>query len=300
MAQQSKIHEGFCLEVDYQKDSPNPSRVFQSMSNLIGTIEKIDTHLVTIILDAKIQPVILLEDVEASSLKAWLRTTLNMIPDAALYNLQWEPIVGQYLVKAKHIIIDFTKDKTTITDIKQIKPLEDNLDKLADATQLKMLPAYKKIEPKLLMMDMNDMSQSLSSLTKQDSVKYIAGGRTSMFNLEFRVTPENIEDLISKNKIESTEDRILKVKTSDYLGDSKWEFKHGNKIEPYTMLDKPWVEKYHNRGVIVQPQDSIKATVRIERKYDYDNELIAEHFSVIKVIDVIPPEPQLPFENLKS
>lgn len=69
----------FCIEVDYEKDSPNPSRIFKAMSDLIDTFQKVDTHLVNILDRAGI----LLEDIEASSLKAWLRTILNKIPDDA-------------------------------------------------------------------------------------------------------------------------------------------------------------------------------------------------------------------------
>lgn len=283
----------FTLEVDYLKGSSNPSRVFRSMSDLIQTFQKMDSHLVNII-DSQIEPLLMLEDIEAGSLRTVLLIILNRIPDDAVYNLDWKPIVGQYLLKAKHIIIKFTEGKTTITDLKQLEPLTAGLDKLADEAKLKMLPAYNKIQPRLLMTDMNQIADSLSPLTKDDSVKYIAGGETSMFNLDFQITPEKIEDLVSKTKTTSEGIMILKVKKPDFLGDSRWELKHGTKTSEYTMLDKDWVSEYHNRHVTLQPQDSIRAIVREERKYDYDNELIAEHYSVIKVEEVIP-NPQTEF-----
>lgn len=75
----------YCIEIDYKKNSENPSRVFRSMSDLIESFQRIDKQLVNII-DVNIQPVLLLEDVEAGSIKAWLRAAIKRIPDDALTN----------------------------------------------------------------------------------------------------------------------------------------------------------------------------------------------------------------------
>ena len=90
----------FCIEIDYRKESENPSRVFRSMYELIDSFQEIDKNLVTAI-DVHIEPILLLEDIETGSIKVWLRNLLKAIPDDSAYNLDWKPIVGQYLVRAK-------------------------------------------------------------------------------------------------------------------------------------------------------------------------------------------------------
>ena len=96
----------FCIEISYKKGSGSPSRVFRSMSELIDSFQEIDRKLVTSI-DVNIEQILLLEDIEAGSIRVWLRSVLKLIPDDAAYNLDWKPIVGQYLVRAKKAMVDF-------------------------------------------------------------------------------------------------------------------------------------------------------------------------------------------------
>jgi hypothetical protein len=59
----------FCLEIKFAKGAENPSRVFRAMSNLIEVCQRLDSSLVQTI-DVKIQPLLVLEDVE-SSVSVW-------------------------------------------------------------------------------------------------------------------------------------------------------------------------------------------------------------------------------------
>ena len=106
----------FCIEVSFQKESENPSRVFRSTYELIETCQFIDNSLVNVV-DSNIEPILLLEDVESGSIKVWLKSLLKAIPDDSLYNIDWKPIIGQYLVRAKYYIIHFLEGKTQITNI---------------------------------------------------------------------------------------------------------------------------------------------------------------------------------------
>ena len=278
----------FCLEINYVKDSPNPSRVFRSMSELIDTFQVLDTHL-TKSIDVNIEPLLLLEDIETGSIKTWLATILKAIPDNAIANLNWKLIVGDYLVKAKYIFIDFLGEKTTISNIKELKPLEDKLYELAEKTQVRWLPAYTRIPPKELLDGMQRISESLSCLDKQDTVKYLTSGQEeTKFNLSFHLAPESIEDLLAKEILSSENEMILKVKKPDYLGDSMWDMRHGDRIIQVRISDKNWLDKFQDRLVTVRPGDSIRAKVKISNLYGYDGELISTHYDTSNIIDVIP------------
>jgi hypothetical protein len=65
------------------KDSPHPSRVFRAMSDLIDALQSVDSTLVES-LSIKLEPVLLLEDIEASSIKAWLTQRIENVEDEAL------------------------------------------------------------------------------------------------------------------------------------------------------------------------------------------------------------------------
>ena len=66
-----------------------------------------------------------------------------------------------------------------------------------------------------------------------------------------------------------------------------WDFRHGTSIISASILDKEWLENFQSRKVNVRPQDFIRARVEISHKYDQDGELIATHYNILKIIEVI-------------
>src|SRR6185503_11557545 len=110
-------------------------------SELIEALSFLDNELINSI-DYRIEPVLLLEDVETGSLKVWLAQLLKQVPDEALNDLDWRPVLGQYLKKAKWITINFLESQTEVTDAKQFQPLIEELHKTAEDTQVKRLPFY--------------------------------------------------------------------------------------------------------------------------------------------------------------
>jgi len=286
------LQADFCIEIQYKKDSENPSRVFQSMSQLIDSLQKTDQHLVKAI-DVNIETVLLLEDIQAGSIKVWLRNLLKAIPDDAVYHLDWKPIVGQYLVRGKKYIVDFLEKKTTITDIDEIKPLEDEIYRLAEETKVRWLPTYTRIQPRQLLESMKDIADSLSPLTEGDSARYIVPDEPEAnFNLTFNIAPESIEDLVAKETLSTEGEMLLKVKKPDYLGESMWDFRHGTSIISASILDKEWLERFQSRKVDMRPQDSIRVRMEISNKYDQNEDLIATRYNILKVIEVIPTPDQ--------
>ncbi len=105
----------FCIEIDFEKRTESPSRVFRTMTELIETFQSIDKVLVDSI-DTRIEPVVIMEDIETGSLKTWLGYKivymLDGVEDEALKSIDWKKQIGKYLVKGKYFIIDYTKNKT--------------------------------------------------------------------------------------------------------------------------------------------------------------------------------------------
>lgn len=116
----------FCIEIDFEKGTESPSRVFRTMSELIESFEEFDKELVRCI-DPQIETIAIIEDIETGSIKAWLSYILKSIDDSALKDLDWKPAVGKYLVKAKYYVIDFIEKKTKITSKAEIEELERTL-----------------------------------------------------------------------------------------------------------------------------------------------------------------------------
>ena len=98
---------------------------------------------------------------------------------------------------------------------------------------------------------------------------------------------DTIDELVTKDKIVSQAEMILKVKKPDYLGESKWGFRHGGRNFPGKIVHKEWLENYQNRKIDIRPGDSIRAMVEIIDKYDFDGELIGTEHNIIQIITVI-------------
>ncbi|MFC1901725.1 hypothetical protein ACFLX3_02205 [Chloroflexota bacterium] len=277
----------FCIEISYKKESENPSRVFRSLFELIDTFQEIDRNLVTSI-DVNIEPVLLLEDIEVGSIKVWLSNKLKLIPDDSAYHMDWKPIVGQYLLRAKWAMINFLEGKTTISNANEIDPLGDEIHELAEKTEVRWLPDYTPLPHRQLLEGMQRISQSLSYLSSEDKAKYLIPNEPEKeFNLTFNIAPENIEDLLAKEILTAENEMILKVKKPDYLGDSMWDMRHGKSIIQVTVLDKEWLNKFQDRQIDIRPGDSIRAKVQIDNKYDFNGELISTHFNVSKILEVM-------------
>lgn len=289
---ENKATADFCIEIDFKKASEAPSRVFRTLSELIDVFQEFDRDLVQIV-DPKIEPVVLLEDIESGSVKTWLRYLLKSIDDDALKKLDWNTIIGNYLVKAKYAVIKFLEGKTEIKSKEEIDTLEAELLNLAKETEIKLLPVYSPIPRIKLLNHIEKTTTALSYLSPEDKAVYKTREGSISFNTSFKFVPDTIEELLTREITESTMTMILKVKKPDYLGDSMWEFKHENKIIPAKILDLDWLRAFQNREVDVRPGDSIKADVKVITKYDYDFDVLSMKYSIQKVIEVIP----LPTQN---
>jgi len=264
--------------------------VFRTISELIEAFDTFDRDLIHSI-DVKIEPVMLLEDIESGSVRTWLTYLLRGTDDEALKNLDWKKAVGAYLVKAKYRAIKFLEDKTQISNRSEIKELERDLLELAQETEVKHIPTYSPIPRPKLIENLDILSSAAHHLTEGDKLFYTSPDGKIPFNLTFNIVPDAIEDLLTKEVITSTLEMILKVKKPDYLGESMWELKHEQKTVQVKILDTDWLYRFQNRDVDIRPGDSIRAMVKVKTSYDYDNEVINVHYTVEKVIEILPYNP---------
>jgi hypothetical protein len=94
----------FGLYINFDKGSDFPRRVFQAADQMISAFIAFD-HMLAASLPLSIEPVLLLEDIEAGSLLIWLRNALKQTDDQAIKELDWKPQVGRYFVKGKYLLV---------------------------------------------------------------------------------------------------------------------------------------------------------------------------------------------------
>ena len=285
----------YCITVEFERNSESPSRVFRAMTGLIEAFEQLDRVLVESV-DVAIRPVLLLEDIESGSLRAWLRAALERAPDDAISKLDWKTVVGGYLVRAKYVLLKWTDGKVQITNRQEVVELQKELHKLAEQTQVNTIPAYAPPEPRRLLSSVEGIRDALSHLKPHDKATLITAEGEARFNAEFSIPPATLEELLTKETLAGERTMILKVKKPDFLGESQWDFRHGQRAFPAKIRDLDWLQQFQNRQINVQPGDALRVTVTVEVMYGHDGEAIAERYFIDRVLGVV----DLPSQGLLS
>jgi len=280
------LKSDFCIEIDFEKgSSEKPSRVFEVMAGLINSVQVLDVGLAQAI-DARIRPELLLQEIEVSSLKSWLSNRILDIDDDALKKLDLKRIIGDYLVKAKYRILKRLKDRDSL-DERNVKELQDELQNLAQETNVRKIPSYGVVKRRVLAEFWIKTSESTAVLGERDIAKYISAPGEVLLPRGYFISEEIKEEILTKEISTCENVLMLKVKKPDYLGQSRWLFHHeGHPIEA-SIEDKEWLAAFQSRNIIVCPGDSLKARLKTEIMRGYDREDVSVRYYVTKVIDVI-------------
>lgn len=274
----------FAFEIDFLKGEGSASRVFAATHDFIKACEALDHELVQSI-DANIETIMVLEDIEIGSIKTWLRTALHAVEDDALKDLDWKKQVGAYLVKAKYAVIRWTEQEDAPA---QLPALRQEIQRIASETDVRHFPDYLPPSPAALVNAMRDIQGVKERLIDGDRATMITPTGEIEMNLSIRWPIEDIEALAVARTIEQPEARmILAVKKPDYLGTSKWELRHGKRTVQAKIEDDVWLRRFQNRQIDVRPGDALQCIVRIEHLYGHDNELLSERYTITGVEAVL-------------
>ena len=285
------------IQIEYQKGTEAPSRIFRSAAELIDAFYAVERDL-AISINADIAPVILLEEIQSGSVLVWLKTVLKNTNDDALLNLDWKPLVGQFLVKGKHRLLEFLDGKEKINDSSEISELQDELLQLNPASKVSHLPLPQVVPAKRLLNDCKQISDALSHLHPSDIVIFESENGGVEMNKAFKITSEEIERILTRSEEDIETEMCLKVKKPDYLGNSRWEFKHNDRTVEAKIEDTDWLFKFQSRFFDVRPGDSINARVRLTIKKDQNGLVVAERFTITHVINTIQSSPSVQLDFL--
>lgn len=274
------------IRIEFQRGAGDPSRVFRAMAGLIEATESLDSHL-ALSVGANVRTSLLLQDVEAASLKAKLKTVIEELPDEALKAGEIKKVIGHFLYKAKHKVIDWCSERDQICDRQEIKQLEAEIHALAEESDIKVLPAYAPIETATLLSDINAVNEALGALESFDIATFKSPQGASTFNPKLVVSEDAVREIITKETLASKGERILKVKKPDYLGSSKWGFKYGSHMIEAKVSDLSWLSKFQNREETLNPGDSLRVVLRESVAYGYDSEIVHTEYEVLEILEII-------------
>jgi len=275
----------FCITIDFRKGEGNPRRVFDAASMIIAGFEQID-DLAADTIDSRIEPLLVLEDIEAGSIKVWMKNVLNAIDDQAIKGLDWRPAVGKYLVKAKYAAITWL-DSGDGQSPPRLSDLSNELREIAQETDVRHLPDYPPIHDARLLTALDRLQDAKKQLTRGDKMIIETEDRsyevdlTRTWSPTASITPDAARETHSEGEL------ILTVRKPDMIGDTQWQFRHGKNNISAPIADQDWLDEYHAGNIDLRPGDALRCTVRFSYEYDGSGKLTGQHIEILKILEVI-------------
>jgi hypothetical protein len=273
------------LEVDYEPGTPDPGRVFRSMSTLIEAFVSLDRDLARAV-TVSLEPSVVLERVEAGSIRTFLRQVLLQVDDDALRNLDWKPLIGQYLVRAKHRVLKWLDGRPRIQSRAEVIDLQAELVQLAPVVPGRLLPP-ERVPVARLLADISHIADGVKELQPRDRVTFTSHYDSSRVETGVRLTDEEVERLLTEETIVTEDDLVLLVKKPDYLGNSRWEFRLNAEHFEARIEDERWLECFHKGEEVLRPGDSLRARVRTEVARGFEGNAVATRHTVLKVHEIV-------------
>lgn len=282
----TKIKSTFQIKLEFDKNTENPSRLFYSFAEMIDSVNHLDT-VIAKTLNSTITSKIILDDVEKGSILAKLWNELVISEDGKIDNPEPTNNFKEYIEKSRNIAIDFVaKNKHSVEDLQK---LGDDIIEIAKIKNVSETFSYA--EPDLIELgkSINKMKTATNELDNNEGFILQSSNENPSGIIKSgaeKIDIELVEKSLTKEEITNNYDAFYKIKKPDFLGDSQWDFKHGNKSIKVKILHQDWLDKFHKGEIVVLPGDSLKVKIKQTNKYNRNGYLISEKIEIIKVLEI--------------
>jgi len=276
----------FAFRIQFEKGTGDPRRVFEAASELIDGFEELDGAVAGTV-DNRIKTLMVLEDIEAGSIRVWLKTILENIDDQALKDGEYRKAIGPALVKAKYAAIEYLdKDKEAASG--SADELRDTLQQIARETDARHLPDYPPIHEAKLVASLDKLQDAKRTLGPGD--KLTIETEDKIYEVDLRQTWEpsefiNVDEETSER--ESEAEIILTIRRPDMLGSSMWQFGHGDHRISARILDEKWLNDFHNGRVALRSGDALRCKVKFIYVFDQGGTLIEQKTDILQIVELL-------------
>lgn len=276
----------YTLKIDFKTRTENPSRIFNSMGSLIDSFKDVDLMLARAI-DTKLDFKQLLESIEVSSLISKIMDELTFSDQPNLGEDNDSKQLSNYFDYSRNRIIQKINKNEKIDNMNVIEELENELYEAANQSGIAQSVKYSENEKYLLIRNINSLSNSVKSLNEDENAIYTDQQEKLQINKNCIIDTEKLHDMLTEEVLESETTLILKIKKPDFLGESRWEFKHGKNPIFAKITNKEWLEDFRNGKVPLVPGDAIKARMKEIVKYDKKGNVISTYQEITEILNLI-------------
>jgi len=279
----------FGITIDFERGTSDPVAVFTAMTKLLSGFKNVD-KLILGATDPDLEPIMVLEDVEAASITSWVRNKVEAIDDMALKEFDIKQQVGKYAVKAKYRILRYLDQRVDHEEGARLEALREDLYKLAtENPTARTLPLPNRIPLEDLAKPLDEIQDAKKLMGQNDRIIFKTEHDSHELDIGSTKKPSKYVDSVAKDSHGEME-MIITIRRPDMLGNAQWEFRHGNDPFYANIEDDEWLESLHKGSVSITSGTGIECSVSYTYEYDDKGSLISKHHSVSKVHRVIPPD----------
>jgi len=278
------------LLIDY-KEEGSAARAFEIAAALIRALEDVDSVLAKSI-DSSIQTALIVEDLQKSSIRIFLRNLLKAADDDALKTLDWKPLVGQYLVKGKYAALRWLDQDASTENPPRITDLTEEIAHLARQSDVRHLPDYPAPNSARLVQSLEAIQAVKRRFHPGEGLTITLGKMDYKVQIDKDWSPTDlVKDASGPKELVNEQELYLLLHKIDMLGGTQWTFKLGKTSIRAPIEDADWKAEYAARKVSLLPGDALHVILRIEQHYSERGELIETKHSIKRVLAVIPQSP---------
>jgi hypothetical protein len=232
-----------------------------------------------------------LNDIEFSSIRTKLVQLLKATPDEILKNLDIKKTIGYFLVKIKYWLIKLLEQEKGLSSKNQIQPITDKINEEIKRIELTLNIIVTQVNNYIVLNAADDLAKEVNKLKDKEQIEYKSmAGNASIHKGVFINKPKILSELGQRTILNETRE-ILKIKRVDFISeDPKWDFLQGKKNLSAKILDKPWLDDFHKRIVVIKPEDALLVTLRTTHTYSPNFDEKKTDCEVVKVLSVITPD----------
>jgi hypothetical protein len=276
----------FGITVDFVRGQPDPVQIYGGLAELLKGFTELD-HVLLDALDPDLEPIMVIEDVEAESITTWIRGKLESADDEVIKSGDWKRAVGKFALKAKYRVLEYLDKRADKEEFDRLTTLQSDLEKLARSAENRAIPVRVSIPLPDPVGPLDRIQEAKDLLANADRIIVKSDLGTHEINLEATKKPSDFLPLSEPELTSGEMEMVLLVKKPDYLGESLWEFRHGNTPVHAHILDSGWLSDFQSGEVVITPGDAPVCRVSYGYGYDSQGKLKKVKHEVLKVHRVI-------------
>jgi hypothetical protein len=277
----------FELNLEFE-GTKNPSEAFSQLSKFYDKLLVFDKHIIyNISVDARMEYDLV--DIKFGSILTKIKQIFINTPDDVLKDaLNPSAWLGHLLVYIKHKTLKALGEQ----GIKSKKDLEKLTGDINKQIKAKTPPNLMVLEVNnyYMLNTINDIAIQANRLKKGESFYFKSGKKKAKVDNKCSIDMPKILKELGDTTHEQERVEILKIKTIDLLSDSSyWKLRREGKTIDVKITDSNWLEDYHNRKYVIQPNDYLKLNLKIIYTTSQNLKKPKISYEATKIVSVIPP-----------